>query len=315
MEFKISLGAFDGVFAVPNSVVDEYIKLASGDNLKVLMYCLRHGGVSLSDGEIARATGVKIENVPAVMEFWKQRGLLYSGQCTVDSGQLLTEKTTLKVKQAVLERDTEFSPKEIADTVKSNSDVEYLFKRCEELYGRPLKHNEMKALAVIVEDAGMKPEVAVLLVMHCFDIGKTSPAYMKKVAKSWVERDINTCAGAETEIEVSKQYQGVEGELKRTLRIADIPDKYRDVIRKWLHDFSFSVEIIYEAYQISLEKTGKLEYNYMDKVLSNWHVNGVKTVRDISKVNEKQKKEKQSSKKASFDLDEWEKQIMDEYED
>ena len=44
MGYKLELGAWSAVFAVPNALVDRYIKEADGDQLKVMLWLLRHNG-------------------------------------------------------------------------------------------------------------------------------------------------------------------------------------------------------------------------------------------------------------------------------
>ena len=44
MNYNINLGGWNSIFAVPSDVVDKYIKIASGSNIKVLLYFLRHCG-------------------------------------------------------------------------------------------------------------------------------------------------------------------------------------------------------------------------------------------------------------------------------
>ena len=60
MNYNINPLAFTGIFAVPNCVVDDNIRLASALQLKTLLYMLRHsteGSVSLA--ELSKAIGSK----------------------------------------------------------------------------------------------------------------------------------------------------------------------------------------------------------------------------------------------------------------
>jgi DnaD/phage-associated family protein len=208
MEYNINLGMWGGVFAVPDSIVDEYIKLATGENLKILLYCLRYSGQGLSAGEISRATGVAPDNVTSSFDFWKQRGLFSDSPPPVTAESFTAEETPTmpdKTKLVMLERDYSFSPKEISDIIKDNKDVQYIFEHCEKLYGRSLKHAEHKALSVIIEEIGMKPSVTLMLIEYCFSVDKTTTRYIKAVAKDWVEQDINSVEAAEAHIRLIKE--------------------------------------------------------------------------------------------------------------
>ena len=76
MSYKINLGCWGSVFAVPSDAVDKYIKIASGSSVKVLLYFLRHSGELLSDAVIASALSMKEEDVSDAFVFWEQVGLL-----------------------------------------------------------------------------------------------------------------------------------------------------------------------------------------------------------------------------------------------
>ena len=55
MGYALQLGAWSSVFAVPGALVDQYIKAADGDQLKVILWLLRNNGRSYSAEEIAAA--------------------------------------------------------------------------------------------------------------------------------------------------------------------------------------------------------------------------------------------------------------------
>ena len=77
MEYKINPMSFTGIFPVPNSLVDDNIRLASVVQLKVLLYILRHSNDGLSEAEaIAEALSLEEDDVRDAMIFWAERGLL-----------------------------------------------------------------------------------------------------------------------------------------------------------------------------------------------------------------------------------------------
>jgi DnaD/phage-associated family protein len=203
MEFKFDLGLFGGVFAVPNSIADEHIKIATAAHLKVLLYCLRHAGTALSAGEISRATGVAPDDVTTSLEFWRQRVAasgLPENPTFSESVAESEKKAEIKKANALLSADYEFSPKEISDVIRDDPNAKYLFERAEDLYGRPLRHNENKALTVILQEVGIKPEVALMLLEYCFTVEKTTPNYIKTVAKDWFKQGIDSFEKADTHI-------------------------------------------------------------------------------------------------------------------
>ena len=75
MSMKINLGAWNSIFAVPSSVVDEGLKFSDGVKLKVLLYLLRHSGEDVNESDISKATGVNETDIPEAVEYWVMKGI------------------------------------------------------------------------------------------------------------------------------------------------------------------------------------------------------------------------------------------------
>ena len=73
MGYKLELGAWSAVFAVPNALVDRYIKEADGDQLKVMLWLLRHNGRPYAAEDLAAALGITPQRVDTALGFWMKR--------------------------------------------------------------------------------------------------------------------------------------------------------------------------------------------------------------------------------------------------
>jgi len=197
MDYKIDLDIWGGVFAVPAAVTDEYIKLAGADNLKVLLYCLRHSGAELSDGEISRATGVKTENVKTSMEFWEQR--LFAKSRRISEDVKPVQSPALSVRKIEAERGFEYTPTEISEFIGGDEKIKLIIERIESKTG-PIKSAMARSLVRAVIDDKIKPEVLLMLVEYSLSKDKFSPAYIKTVAKDWVYLGIDSVVKAEARI-------------------------------------------------------------------------------------------------------------------
>ena len=77
--YLLNLGVWNAVFAVPCAVVDQYIKIASPNQLKVLLWVLRHADHGFEAKEPAQALGLSEDAVGEALLFWQQEaGLLAS---------------------------------------------------------------------------------------------------------------------------------------------------------------------------------------------------------------------------------------------
>ena len=78
MEFKANCGVWGTMFGVPCVVADNFLKLATGEQIKVLLYLLRASGRTVSTEEIAANTGVTTQQAEEAVLFWQQVNVLSS---------------------------------------------------------------------------------------------------------------------------------------------------------------------------------------------------------------------------------------------
>ena len=105
-------------------------------------------------------------------------------------------------------------------------------------------------------------------------------------------------------LEESKSW---EGEIKRVLEIygRSLVTKEKEYCESW-RLYNISPELIHFAYEKCIEKTGKLSFPYINKILLSWHQKGIKTVAEAAAEN----KPKTEAEKPSFNLDELERRMM-----
>lgn len=326
MKYEINLGVWNGIFCVPNAVADDCLKLARGNDLKVLLYLLRNAGTSYDENEIAECLSVTGEQVEESINFWKQRGIIDVNEngtmiphdTVTPSGAKHTPSNTTQVnlidpvRKIELDRTPDFTPKEIATTVRGSQEADYLFKHCEMLYGRPLKHNEQRTLMIILEDVCLPVEVALILIDFCFSVNKATPAYMRAVALSWVESGIVTIDKAEEKAAELKNLDSAINRFKKMFEVtSSLSKQQKEYIDKWVNVFGFSDEMVNEAYQITLNATGKLAFQYMNKILESWHSKGITTTEQL--LSEQEKSHSEKSANSSFDASAIEQLVSDKY--
>ena len=330
LNYKIDLGGWNGIFAVPNDVVDRYIKIASGGAVKVLLYFLRHSGNMQDTEQVSKDLSISNEDVCDALVFWEQVGLIIRDNDTyIPSPERKTMPVVIKTAQAseaeitdeqarftatktAALRSPHFSPLQIADTVKGNDEINFLFKTCEGLYGRPLKHTEQNALVTIIDDIGLPAEVTLMLVDYCFSVDKATPAYMRNMAVEWVENEVTTLSAAENYISRLQSKYGAENTVKSVFGLdRALSQKEKEFAIVWVNNWGFNSEIIRLAYDINVNAKGKFTFPYINKILENWHSKGLSTKDQI--LADQQNRSDNNEIKSSFDTAEIDKIILDDY--
>ena len=85
MNYNLNAGCWESVFAVPGAVVDNYIKLASGSAVKVLLYILKNNSRDVSRSEISSALNISEDDVSDAFNFWEEVNIINKSQKTADN--------------------------------------------------------------------------------------------------------------------------------------------------------------------------------------------------------------------------------------
>ena len=179
MIYRINWNGTDGVFAVPDSVVDS-IKLANGKSVKVLLYILKTKITDIDFSAVASAVGVTEEDVEDAISFWKQIGIVYlDGTAPAETPKRTPVVSADKSTEISVERSKEkssrmLSPAEIAERVEKNELIKYLFDSAETTLGRLLTHTDQRTLIWLTEYYGFEPDILIMIMDFAANQNKKS---------------------------------------------------------------------------------------------------------------------------------------------
>lgn len=303
-------------FSVPNIVADNFLKLATGGQVKVLLYILRNPDNNSSAEDIAANTGISQQEAADAVLFWKQVNVLpdsYDSAAPV-SNLMHTPQPTESAKAAVQEEKPEsaprrkhhLSPTEITGMMKDSSDISELFKTAESCLGT-LTHVQQNSLIWMYSYLGLKKEVIITLIAYCVSIEKASAGYIEKIACSWSENEINTLDAAQKEVTRLKQSREFSSKIMHAFGMNHRPtSKQEEYITQWKNT-GFSIEMIHYAYERTIEQINKLSFAYINKILLSWKDSGFTTVAHVknSESDYKKKKSTSPSKQSDFDVEKY----------
>lgn len=323
MEFKVNCGIWGAMFGVPSIVADNFLKLATGGQIKVLLYLLRCSGKMCSTDDISANTGVSPEEAEEAVLFWQQANVL-SPQANSASAPVLslmkqpvqsfeapTNATTPKSAEPAPDHKVNLSGQEIAAIMKDSQDIRELFKIAESILGG-LKNSQMNSLIWMYDHLGLKKEVIITLFSYCASIEKTNTAYVEKIASVWAENDINTMAAAQDEIQRLSASRDYISGIMRAFEMTRRPTtKQTELIQQW-KNAGFSVDLIRYAYEKTIERIDKLNFDYINKILLSWRDSGFATVEDVKNAESSYRSSKKAASKSSMndtDVEEYESVI------
>ena len=193
-----------------------------------------------------------------------------------------------------------YSAEDISERIDGDSGIRFLYKKTEELLAKPLTTTDASVILSMVDWIGLPSDVVAMLLQYCADVGKKSLRQIEKTAIEWAEKGLNTCQKAEAFIEEDKNRREVIGGYRRVLGITDraLTEGEKKVFNSWSEAMGYGNDIIAEAFNVTVRSTGKYSYQYMDKIISGWFKQGVKTVEEAKKASDESKpKAKRNTKR------------------
>lgn len=295
MNYYINPASLSGVFTVPNSVVDSYLKLSNPEHIKVLLYVLRNMSDDPEESLIAEECGLS--------EYDVKEALLYFA----DAGIILPKNTpinTVKEKKTAVSQNEKPSRRDIAKRSNEDSKIQYLLCEAQKRFARNLKDNEARTLVWLYDDQGLDVSVILLVVQYAIARGKGNIRFIETVALDLADKGIDNIVDCDAELHkmdlADKCWLAVCSAFGIERRKPS--KKESETAAMWLNDWNISKEMLSLAYDECVDKKSKFSFPYIAKIIENWHNKGFKTAEDIK---EKPKKEDF----AAYDIDLYEKMI------
>lgn len=289
MIYKVDWENADGVFAVPDRVADECLRLCNGKAAKLILYIMRNKSADTLDfTAIADALGISSEDVEDGISYWEQLGVIKkSGAASVSlpksSEQPRESSENTPSTARTLERSTKMlSPKEIAECIEKSSELQFLFTETESLFGRLLNNTEQRTLIWMHDYYSLGTDLLLMIVGYCKTIGKLNVSYVDTIASDWNKKGISTHEQADAEILHMQSYHSLSSQVASRLGInRALISQETGYIKKWA-DMGMNIEMINEAYERSVRSTqsNKVSFAYINKILTEWSKSGIKTVAD-----------------------------------
>ena len=138
--------------------------------------------------------------------------------------------------------------------------------------------------------------------------------YIERVALSWVDEGINTHEKADEYILNLEKNRSIEHQIKKLMGLGQrsLTSTEEANIKRWTKEWNFDTELITLAYERAVDKTGIISFPYINSILRSWHQNGMKTTIQANDEKIAHKKQTVIKSTPSYDLDEYERALINE---
>lgn len=274
------------VFVLPAAVVDEHLKLAGSVQLKVLLWFSCHGDGGFDAAACAKAVGLSAPDCLDALQYWVQAGVLQEAGAPQVQPATAAETVSMTLTTLPAPRPKAVKPQmtEVIAEQEKNREFSYLLEAVSGRLGRALSPGDMETLLYLHRSAGLPAEVILMVVGYALSAEKLNMRYIEKVALDWADKGIVTMAAAEEYLcRLEHRNQAVEI-LRRVCDNAEIKPTVptMDAAEKWIYQWHISEEVLRLGYDACMEKLGKFQARYMDRILEGWREDGDDTEEKIT---------------------------------
>lgn len=327
MDLSINLGMWNTIFAVPCEIIDKHIKLAGAAQLKVLLFVLRHAGEKISVSQVAIALSMTELDVKDSMQYWLETKVLTNFEL---KDNLSTDKTEeknnnnennkntivqLPVEKKHYTRIEKPDTQSVSKRVKESEEIASLVQEAQVILARPISNGDCSTLLMLHDTYGLPVHVILMLMQYAVSIGKRHMNYIKTIAISWAEEEIDTIEKAENKIRVLESYRTAWLSLEKIIGIEhrSPSSKEDEAANRWINLWKMPNDLIKEAYDRCVNSKGKYILSYMDGIIKRWYNCGIKTLAQAIEEDKYKKvtySQKQVSEFTSYNIDEYERNYM-----
>ena len=311
MSYRVVIKCGGGAFFVPNEAA-ENLKLCTAAQLRVLLLVMSRGFAEATPEIISAELGMSAEDSKDNLDYWVARGILECdgaapAAITPSAASVPAAEVPAQKQPLPKPPETKLTMKEVQRLKEEDAGIAHVLSEAERLLGKTFTTSDTEAVVWLISYAGIPPEVLVTVIAYCAGIGKNNLRYIQKTAIEWLDSGIDTIEAAEERIRALNDARSWEGEVKRVLEIygRNLVTKEKEFCESW-RLYGISPELIHFAYEKCIEKTAKLSFPYINKILLSWHQKGIKTPAEAAAEN----KPGAETEQPSFDLEELERRMM-----
>ena len=287
--------------SIPDIFFSEYLSEASGDFIKVYLYMLflSKYDKDIKINDLSKKLVLPVKTIQDAVKYWedkclitkKNTGYIVNSIQEIELHKLYKPKTALSAEQL----------QKSAENQKRAKAIDFINNK---YFSGLMPTTWYPEIELWFKKYGFDEEVMIALFGYCFDKSALHKNYVQAVAEAWNKNNIKTFNDLDVYYEKQEKLKVIAKTISKKLGLSRALTQYEYAyIEKWVVDYGYSLDII----EIALKKTtskANPNFDYLDKLLTDWHERGFKTSGEVqsflNEMKEKNKNVKQLEKTTGY---------------
>ena len=287
---------------IPDIFFSEYLSEANGDFIKVYLYMLflSKYDKDIKINDLSKKLVLPVKTIQDAVKYWEDQGLITKKNTgyiinniqEIELHKLYKPKTALSADQL----------QKSAENQKRAKAIEFINNK---YFSGLMPTTWYPEIELWFKKYNFDEEVMIALFGYCFDKSALHKNYVQTVAEAWNQNNIKTFNDLDVYYEKQEKLKVIAKTISKKLGLSRGLTQYEYAyIEKWNIDYGYGLDVI----EIALKKTtskANPNFDYLDKLLTDWHDRGFKTPNDVqtflTEVKEKNKNIKKLEKDTGYD--------------
>lgn len=263
---------------IPDIFFTEYLSEANSDFVKIYLYMLflSKYNKDIKVNDLSKKLVLPLTTIQDAVKYWEEKGVI-------------TKKTTGYILNSLQEIALHklYKPRTAltAEQLQNSQDSKQRAKAIEHInnkyFSGLMPTTWYPDIELWFQKYHFDEEVMIALFDYCFNRSALHKAYIQRVAEVWNKNNVKTFNDLDTYYEKQEKVKTIANTISKKLGLHRALSEYEyGYVEKWTIDFNYSFDVI----EVALKKTtskANPNFDYLNKLLSDWHDRGFKTVNDI----------------------------------
>ena len=315
---KININYGNRVTVIPGLAIEQ-LNSASLNDMKTLLAIASESGNEKSDiKSIADKINMDLGDFVVSLNFWQNTGVISMSESLHIRSEAPIEKPVESMAESNEEKKPQplrktdeiprYTTEELSVILERRAETTHLIDECQQIFGKIFNTHEINIVLGMVDYLALGWDYVMELLGYCARLGKHSINYVERTAFSFVESGVDTVEALKikiAELEVLKTNENFVRKLFG-MKSRALTAKEKKCISKWFGDYGYGEGVVNRAYELTVAATNEASVPYANAILERWFSEGIRTLEDIEKAEEKRVAESPSEPKSgSFDTDDF----------
>ena len=279
---------------IPDIFFSEYLSQANGDFIKVYLYILflSKYDKDIKVNDLSKKLVLPLKVIQDAVKYWEEQGVITKK----NTGYIVNSLQELELHK-LYKPKTALSAEQIQKSAENQKRAEAIECINNKYFSGLMPTTWYPDIELWFKKYNFDEQVMIALFGYCFDRSALHKNYIQAVAEAWHKNSITTFSDLDAYEQKQEKIKLVANTISKKLSLNRQLSQYEFAyIEKWVVDYSFSFDII----EIALKKTtskANPNFDYLDKLLSDWHDRKFSTAEEVQKfLNDMKQKNKNVQK-------------------